>query len=185
MELSIYDCYRSDTVKTSTQVRQLSSVWHRLRFVLKFPKHPLSYSLLLIRNIYPVMCKTIFFKPGTACDLTLLCCSRERQAINPKCARLQFQLSRCWAALWITLKSWREPCVAKTLKQKDRQSAQRETMWDKRKHISFWWRNTSALGGRILWSAALTHEWNFPTESSASLFSPSLLFWFHFNAFPP
>lgn len=41
------------------------------------------------------MCKTIFFKPGKACDLTLLCCSRERQAINPNYARLQFQLSRC------------------------------------------------------------------------------------------
>lgn len=42
-----------------------------------------------------------------AWDLTFLCSSRECQAINPYCAWLQFQLSRCGAVLWITLKSWR------------------------------------------------------------------------------
>lgn len=42
-----------------------------------------------------------------AWDLTFLCSARECQAINPYCAWLQFQLSRCGAVLWITLKSWR------------------------------------------------------------------------------
>lgn len=165
--------------------RSLPSIWHRLWF----PHTHLSYSLLLIRNLKPVICEDhILSATVTACDLTFLCSSRECQAINPNCARLQFQLSRCWAALWITLKSGREPCVVKKLRQKDRQSAQRATVWDQRKHISFWRRDTWALEGRILWSATLTHEWNFPTESSASLFSSlslSLLFWFHTDAFPP
>lgn len=68
------------------------------------------------------MCKTkILSSKVTACVLTFLCSSRECQAINPNCARLQFQLSRCWAVHWITLKSWREPCVVKTLRQKHRQ----------------------------------------------------------------
>lgn len=32
----------------------------------------------------------------------------------------------------------------------------------------FWGRDTRVLVGRILWSAMFTHEWNFPTQFSAS-----------------
>lgn len=82
----------------------------------------------------------------TAWASTFLCSSRECQAINPHCAWLQFQLSRCWAVLWITLKSWKEPCVVKTLRQKDRQSAQGEIVWDERKHILLAERYSSIRG---------------------------------------
>lgn len=180
---SIYDHYRGDMMKTSRQVITLN-----MTQALIPPHPPLLFSLI---NKKPQACDmwgpySLSHSDGMWFDF--LCSSRECQAINPNCARLQFQLSRCWAALWITLKSGREPCVVKKLRQKDRQSAQRATVWDQRKHISFWRRDTWALEGRILWSATLTHEWNFPTESSASLFSSlslSLLFWFHTDAFPP
>ncbi len=98
--------------------RSLPSIWHRLWSPL--PPACLFYPLLLIRNLQPVMCDAIFSHSDSMCfDFSVQL--RECQAINPNSARLQFQLSRCWAAHWITLKSWREPCVVKTLRQKDRQ----------------------------------------------------------------
>lgn len=167
---SIYDHYGTDVMKTSRQVITLN-----MTQALILPSYPfLLFSLFNKKLLACDVQEHSFSATVTASDFAVQH-KREQQAIHPNCAWLPFQLSRCWAVLWITPKSWRERCVVESQRQTDTQSAQRDSVWDSKKHISFWRRDTWALEGRILWSATLTHEWNFSTESPAS-FSPLSVF---------
>lgn len=71
--------------------RSLASIWQRLWFSLR-----LSFLLLLIKNSSSAW-KHLHSATVMAWDLTFLCSSRQRQAINPHCAWHQPELSRCWA----------------------------------------------------------------------------------------
>lgn len=107
------------------------------------------------------MYETVFSQPQWRRVIWLLCAAPEstEQLILTVLCFTWVDVPPCSDSLWSLAGSrvvWRHG---------DRQTDTLPRRCGTRGNISFWWRDTWALQGRILWSATLTYKWNFPYES--------------------